>query len=83
MRKGADKLTRMLNTKQQGRLDGFFAVKPKEAKPAPAPAKGTKGGKDAAKGTKRKVRARCVVPRSVANSRVIQAESSGVKKSRK
>ena len=30
VRKGADKLTKFLNTKQQGRLDGFFSVKPKE-----------------------------------------------------
>ncbi|KIY51508.1 PIN domain-like protein [Fistulina hepatica ATCC 64428] len=30
VRKGADKLQKFLNTKQQGRLDGFFTVKPKE-----------------------------------------------------
>jgi flap endonuclease-1 len=50
VRKGAEKLTKFLNSKQQGRLDGFFTVKPKEKKsPAKADAKG-KG-----KGTKRKV----------------------------
>ncbi|TIA92300.1 hypothetical protein E3P77_00844 [Wallemia ichthyophaga] len=29
VRKGADRLNKMLNTKQQGRLDGFFSVIPK------------------------------------------------------
>jgi len=29
VRKGADKLSKYLNTKQQGRLDGFFTVQPK------------------------------------------------------
>ena len=57
VRKGAEKLQKFLNSKQQGRLDGFFSVKPKE-KAATAPvgkAKG-KGKVDAkAKGTKRKV----------------------------
>ncbi|PFH51229.1 hypothetical protein AMATHDRAFT_3227 [Amanita thiersii Skay4041] len=43
VRKGAEKLQKYLNTKQQGRLDGFFTVKAKE--PAPK----TKG-KDAPKG---------------------------------
>ncbi|KAF8968910.1 PIN domain-like protein [Flammula alnicola] len=52
VRKGAEKLQKFLNSKQQGRLDGFFTVKPKEKAP---PAKG-KGGKtdSKAKGTKRK-----------------------------
>ncbi|EDQ98419.1 uncharacterized protein LACBIDRAFT_192371 [Laccaria bicolor S238N-H82] len=58
VRKGAEKLQKFLNSKQQGRLDGFFSVKPKEKAAAPAPvgkAKG-KGKIDAkAKGTKRKV----------------------------
>ncbi|EDR02356.1 uncharacterized protein LACBIDRAFT_254074 [Laccaria bicolor S238N-H82] len=58
VRKGAEKLQKFLNSKQQGRLDGFFSVKPKEKAAAPAPvgkAKG-KGKVDAkAKGTKRKV----------------------------
>jgi hypothetical protein len=53
VRKGADKLTKFLNTKQQGRLDGFFTVKAKE-KPAP-PAKGKGKPDPKAKGTKRKV----------------------------
>ncbi|KXN83368.1 Flap endonuclease 1 [Leucoagaricus sp. SymC.cos] len=48
VRKGAEKLQKFLNTKQQGRLDGFFAVKPKD-KPAPAAKAVAK-----AKGTKRK-----------------------------
>ncbi|KAJ7284853.1 flap endonuclease-1 [Mycena rebaudengoi] len=34
VRKGADKLTKFLNSKQQGRLDGFFTVKAKDPKPA-------------------------------------------------
>ena len=59
MRKGADKLQKFLNSKQQGRLDGFFSVKPKEKEKATAPAKGKGKGKDKvdnkAKGTKRKV----------------------------
>ena len=29
VRKGADKLTKFLSAKQQGRLDGFFSVQPK------------------------------------------------------
>ncbi|KAG8910738.1 Elongation of fatty acids protein 2, partial [Tulasnella sp. 417] len=48
VRKGAEKLQKMIAAKQQGRLDGFFTVKPKEKEPA-----SSKGGKDA-KGTKRK-----------------------------
>ncbi|KAF4617315.1 hypothetical protein D9613_005801 [Agrocybe pediades] len=53
VRKGADKLQKFLNTKQQGRLDGFFTVKPKEKAP---PAKGKGKGKEDAKskGAKRK-----------------------------
>ncbi len=51
MRKGAEKLQKFLNAKQQGRLDGFFTVKPKEKAPAPK-AKGAEKGKA---GTKRKV----------------------------
>ncbi|KAI0731952.1 PIN domain-like protein [Fomitopsis betulina] len=46
VRKGAEKLTKFLNAKQQGRLDGFFSAKPKEA-----PGKDAKGK---SKGTKRK-----------------------------
>ncbi|KAH9480343.1 Elongation of fatty acids protein 2 [Psilocybe cubensis] len=68
VRKGAEKLTKFLNSKQQGRLDGFFTVKPKEKAP---PAKGKEKGKSDAKGkgTKRKGDEK--------------AESSGVKKPRK
>ncbi|TRM60548.1 PIN domain-like protein [Schizophyllum amplum] len=55
VRKGAEKLAKFLNVKQQGRLDGFFTVKPKD-KPEPK-GKG-KGKADAkgkgTKGTKRK-----------------------------
>ena len=54
VRKGAEKLSKHLNAKQQGRLDGFFSVaaKPKED----AKGKGAKGKKDdAKKGGKRKV----------------------------
>ncbi|KAH6912972.1 flap endonuclease 1 [Coprinopsis sp. MPI-PUGE-AT-0042] len=43
VRKGADKLQKFLNTKQQGRLDGFFTVKAKQA-PAPEPKGKAKGG---------------------------------------
>ncbi|KAG5720045.1 Flap endonuclease 1 [Termitomyces sp. T112] len=52
VRKGAEKLQKFLNSKQQGRLDGFFSVKPKEKTD---PKKDTKGKADAkGKGTKRK-----------------------------
>ena len=50
MRKGAEKLQKFLNAKQQGRLDGFFTLKPKE-KPLP---KG-KAADKAKSGSKRKV----------------------------
>ncbi|KIM43031.1 hypothetical protein M413DRAFT_443842 [Hebeloma cylindrosporum] len=50
VRKGAEKLQKYLNSKQQGRLDGFFTVKPKDKAP---PAKGKKGDVKG-KGTKRK-----------------------------
>ncbi|KAF8582828.1 PIN domain-like protein [Ramaria rubella] len=55
VRKGAEKLTKFLNAKQQGRLDGFFTVK---SKTSPDKSKNAKGkGKDEkdAKGKKRKV----------------------------
>lgn len=60
VRKGAEKLQKYLNSKQQGRLDGFFTVKPKEKKsPAKSETKGKGKGKESAatkgKGTKRKV----------------------------
>jgi flap endonuclease-1 len=67
VRKGAEKLTKFLNAKQQGRLDGFFTVKPKPASPEKGKGKGKAAAKDAkgakdGKGTKRKVRrlVRCV-----------------------
>lgn len=52
VRNGAAKLQKMLNAKQQGRLDGFFKVLPKADKPESS----TKGAKGAAAGAKRKVR---------------------------
>ncbi|KAG6898172.1 Flap endonuclease 1-A [Termitomyces sp. T32_za158] len=52
VRKGAEKLQKSLNSKQQGRLDGFFSVKPKEKTDLK---KDTKGKADAkGKSTKRK-----------------------------
>lgn len=54
MRKGAEKLQKYLSAKQQGRLDGFFTVQPKE--PKEDKRKEVKGkGKDA-KGKDAKVR---------------------------
>ncbi|KZT25418.1 PIN domain-like protein [Neolentinus lepideus HHB14362 ss-1] len=53
VRKGAEKLQKHLNAKQQGRLDGFFNVKPKTSPKKEEATKG-KGAKDA-KGTKRKI----------------------------
>jgi len=44
VRKGADKLLKLLNAKQQGRLDGFFTAQPKEPK-------GDKGKVGKGKGT--------------------------------
>jgi flap endonuclease-1 len=57
VRKGAEKLQKFLNSKQQGRLDGFFSVQPKEKAAAAPVGKGKGKAKvDAkAKGTKRKV----------------------------
>ena len=59
VRKGAEKLTKFLSAKKQGRLDGFFTAKPKPAASKAEPEKGkskTKAGASkAAKGTKRKV----------------------------
>lgn len=56
MRKGADKLQKFLNSKQQGRLDGFFSVKPKEKVSPKKDAKGKGKADTKTKGTKRKVR---------------------------
>lgn len=56
VRKSCEKLTKAVNSKQQGRIDGFFTVKPKENTASTSKSK-AKGGKDdsKAKGTKRKV----------------------------
>lgn len=53
MRKGAEKLTKMLITKQQGRLDGFFKVTESASSKAKAAGKTAATGKGA--GAKRKV----------------------------
>ncbi|KAH9891740.1 PIN domain-like protein [Cubamyces lactineus] len=50
VRKGGEKLSKFLNAKQQGRLDGFFSVKPK-AEPAKKEKAEEKGK---SRGTKRK-----------------------------
>ena len=55
MRKGAEKLAKSLNAKQQGRLDGFFTTTAKAPAPKKAPGKDGKGKDDKGKGTKRKV----------------------------
>ncbi|KAI6139303.1 PIN domain-like protein [Pisolithus tinctorius] len=78
VRKGAEKLQKCLSSKQQGRLDGFFTVKPKEAddkqvkgrgKSSKAQSKITEGkGKTSKTGTKRKAEEK--------------AESSGSKKTK-
>lgn len=54
VRKGAEKLSKFLNAKQQGRLDGFFTVQPKAKEPPATKGKGSTKGKDA-KSAKRKV----------------------------
>lgn len=59
VRKGAEKLSKFLNAKQQGRLDGFFTVQPKTSPKKDddkGKGKGKGKGKDEPKGTKRKVR---------------------------
>lgn len=56
VRKGADKLTKHMGAKQQGRLDGFFKVQPKSSPDAKKDTKkGAPAGKGSAKGKKRKV----------------------------
>ena len=56
VRKGADKLTKHMGAKQQGRLDGFFKVQPKSSPDAKKDTKkAAPAGKSAAKGKKRKV----------------------------
>ncbi|EJT98669.1 PIN domain-like protein [Dacryopinax primogenitus] len=58
VRKGAEKLSKMLNSKQQGRLDGFFKAMPKSSPDKKEDAKGGKGPKrkadDKADGAKKK-----------------------------
>lgn len=54
MRKGAEKLTKFLSAKQQGRLDGFFTFKPKDEPKKAEKGKGKGKGKEEPKGTKRK-----------------------------
>ncbi|KAH7885537.1 PIN domain-like protein [Phlebopus sp. FC_14] len=46
VRKGAEKLQKFLNTKQQGRLDGFFTVKPKTSAKEDEHKAKAKAGKD-------------------------------------
>lgn len=53
VRAGAAKLSKMLAAKQQGRLDGFFTVKPKTDAPAKRKAEDDKKGKGG-KATKKK-----------------------------
>ncbi|KIP03856.1 hypothetical protein PHLGIDRAFT_129893 [Phlebiopsis gigantea 11061_1 CR5-6] len=53
VRKGAEKLTKGVSAKQQGRLDGFFTAQPKPTK-KDEESKGKGKGKAATKGTKRK-----------------------------
>ncbi|KAI6113994.1 PIN domain-like protein [Pisolithus sp. B1] len=79
VRKGAEKLQKCLSSKQQGRLDGFFAAKPKEG----ADEKPVKGrGKDT-KGQLRLLRARGKVQRQQRKRKAEdKAESSASKKTK-
>ena len=54
MRKSCEKLTKAVNSKQQGRIDGFFTVKPKDNTASTSKAKGKKDDSKT-KSTKRKV----------------------------
>ena len=54
VRAGAAKLSKMLAAKQQGRLDGFFTVKPKEGAAAGGKAGDKRKGEDAKGGAKKK-----------------------------
>jgi len=56
VRKSCEKLTKAVSSKQQGRIDGFFTIKPKENNASASKSK-AKGGKDDSKtkNTKRKV----------------------------
>jgi len=50
VRKSCEKLTKAVNAKQQGRIDGFFAVKPKDNAASTSKSKSkAKGGKDDSK----------------------------------
>lgn len=55
VRRGAEKLSKFLNTKQQGRLDGFFTAKPKTSPAKSKSDEKEKGKTKGGKGTKRKV----------------------------
>ena len=59
VRKGAEKLSKFLNAKQQGRLDGFFTAQPKTSSNK---GKDKSDAKGKGKGTKRKVRLWLLVP---------------------
>ena len=81
VRKGAEKLEKFLNAKQQGRLDGFFAVKPKTS-----PTKGKAEEKGKGKGTKRKVRISMSLYRRSACSYIVlsgRRQSEGQERHRK
>ena len=72
VRKSCEKLTKAVGSKQQGRIDGFFTVKPKDN--ASASKSKAKGGKDDSKtkSTKRKVSTlsrRCQTPTETSASR--------------
>ncbi|WVR04460.1 flap endonuclease 1 [Kwoniella sp. DSM 27419] len=54
VRAGAAKLAKMLTAKQQGRLDGFFTVKPKDGGSKPAAAAGGKRKAEEKGGAKKK-----------------------------
>ena len=73
VRKSCEKLTKAVSSKQQGRIDGFFTVKPKENTASTSKSK-AKGGKDDSKtkSTKRKVGVllcRCQTPTKAFTSR--------------
>ena len=85
VRKSCEKLTKAVNSKQQGRIDGFFTVKPKENTASSSKSK-TKGGKDDSKtkSTKRKVRSplrRCRVSTDL-SFQAEDKEGGGAKKTK-
>lgn len=70
MRKGAEKLSRGVAAKQQGRLDTFFTSQPKKSPKKEDDRGKTKGkGKAEAKGTKRKASFCCLYPRVIPTHR--------------